>query len=155
MRRDMRCIKRVVQSHNRGMVPTAQGKQGKLPQKSPCLGKHREFGNFAKTQGILFAQVVDFLFLKVKDILIFATKISTFFLKLGMSAKSVLLCNSQKSRKLAQGKFALSQENTGNLKIQFEWVPWTDYFLEQRLPMNRVWVDLSEGHVLPQTVRCL
>ena len=27
-------------------------------KRSPCQGKHREFGNFAKTQGILFAQVV-------------------------------------------------------------------------------------------------
>ena len=38
-----------------GMVPTAQrkqGKQGKWPNKIPCQGKHREFGNFAKTQGI-------------------------------------------------------------------------------------------------------
>ena len=35
-------------------------------------GKHREFGNFAKTQGILFGQVVNFLILKVKDIATFA-----------------------------------------------------------------------------------
>ena len=40
-------------------VPTAQEKQGKWPKKNPCQGKHREFGNFAKTQGILFAQVLD------------------------------------------------------------------------------------------------
>ena len=39
-------------------------------------GKHREFGNFAKTQGILFAQVVDYLILKIHDIAIFATKCS-------------------------------------------------------------------------------
>ena len=38
-------------------VPTAQGKEGKWPEKN-CQGKHREFGNFAKTQGMLFAQVV-------------------------------------------------------------------------------------------------
>ena len=43
-------------------VPTPQGKQGKLPKKNPCQGKHREFGNFAKTQGIWFAQVVNSLF---------------------------------------------------------------------------------------------
>ena len=30
-------------------------------QKNPCHGKHREFGNFAKTQGILFAQVINSL----------------------------------------------------------------------------------------------
>ena len=34
-------------------------------QKNPCQGKHREFGNFAKTQGISFAQVVNSLILKV------------------------------------------------------------------------------------------
>ena len=28
-----------------------------------CQGKHREFGNFVKTQGILFAQVVNSLVL--------------------------------------------------------------------------------------------
>ena len=47
----------------------------------PCQGKDREFGNFAKTQEILFAQVVNSLILdsKVKDIAIFAVKISIFF----------------------------------------------------------------------------
>ena len=63
-------------------VPTAQGKQGKWP-KNPCQGKHREFGNFAKTQGILFAQVVNSLILKVKDILVFAANISRFFFQAG------------------------------------------------------------------------
>ena len=33
----------------------AEGKQGKLQKKNPCQGKYREFGNFAKTQGILYA----------------------------------------------------------------------------------------------------
>ena len=48
-------------------VPTAQGKwQKKIPQ-----GKHREFGNFDKTQGIWFAQNVNVLTLMVKDISIF------------------------------------------------------------------------------------
>ena len=59
----------------------------------PCQGKHREFGNFAKTgktQGILFAQVVNSLMPKVKDIAIFATEISIFFQKLDRAAKSVL-----------------------------------------------------------------
>ena len=45
-------------------VPTAQGKQGKFCQ------------NTGKTQGIWFAQVVNSLTLKVKDILIFGAKIS-------------------------------------------------------------------------------
>ena len=47
-----------------------------MDKKNPCQGKHREFGNFAKTQGILFAQVVNSLILKVKDTAIFAAKVS-------------------------------------------------------------------------------
>ena len=53
------------------------------------LPKHREFGNFAKTQGIWFCQVVNSLILKVKDISVFAPNISKFVLKLDKSAKSV------------------------------------------------------------------
>ena len=45
-----------------------------MAQKIPCQGKHGEFENFAKTQGILFAQVVNSLILKVQDIFIFAAK---------------------------------------------------------------------------------
>ena len=60
-------------------------------QGNPCQGKHREFGKFAKTQvktqGIWFAQVVNSLILKVKDISKFAAKL---FLKRDQSAKSVL-----------------------------------------------------------------
>ena len=40
--------------------------------------KHREYGNFAKTQGILFAQVVSSLILKVKNIAIAAANILIF-----------------------------------------------------------------------------
>ena len=53
-------------------------KTGKIVTKIPCQGKHREFGNFAKTQGkhIWFAQGVNSLILKRKDIWKFAEKIS-------------------------------------------------------------------------------
>ena len=53
--------------------------------KIPCQGKHREFGNVFKTQGIWFAQVVNSLILKVKDlnISIFAAKNCLFYLKAG------------------------------------------------------------------------
>ena len=62
-----------------------------MAKEIPCQGKHREFGNFTKTQGIWFAQVVNSLILKVKDISKFAAKISNFFLyKLDKSARSVL-----------------------------------------------------------------
>ena len=56
----------------------ATGKTVKMAPKNPCQGKHKEFGNFAKTQGIWFAQVVNSLILKVKNNLVFAAKISIF-----------------------------------------------------------------------------
>ena len=59
-----------------------KGKRGKWPKEIPCQGKHREFGNFAKTQGIWFAQVVNSLILKVNDISIFTTKNLRFLLRL-------------------------------------------------------------------------
>ena len=49
-----------------------------MSKEIPCQGKHREFGNFAKTQGIWSAQIVNSLILKVKDILKFAADISIF-----------------------------------------------------------------------------
>ena len=54
-----------------------------MAKRNPCQGKHREFGNFAKTQGILFAQVVNYLILKVKDTAIFAAKSSIFIPEVG------------------------------------------------------------------------
>ena len=50
------------------------GKTGKIAKNKPCQVKHREFGNFVKTQGILLAQVVNVLILKIKDIAIVAAK---------------------------------------------------------------------------------
>ena len=70
--------------------------------KIPCQGKHREFGNFVKTQGSWFAQVVKSLILKV-------TEIENFFLSLISLPSEFCVCNSHKSRKLAQGKFAVEQ----------------------------------------------
>ena len=84
----------------------ATGKTGKMAKKNPCQGKHREFGNFAKTQGIWFAQVVNSLILKVKDISVFAAKVSIF---LRIWIRQFCVCNSHKSRKLAQGKFTVRQ----------------------------------------------
>ena len=66
------------------------GKTGKMAKKNPCQGKHREIGNFVKTQGIWFSQVVNSLILKVKDITIFAARISNFFFNMDKSAKSFL-----------------------------------------------------------------
>ena len=63
--------------------------------------------NTGKTQGILFAQVVNALLLKVKDIVIFA---AIFFSRSWIGLPSQFyVCNSHKLCKLAQGKFAGGQ----------------------------------------------
>ena len=65
------------------------------------------------------------MILKLEDILKFAAK-NLQFLSL---PSQFCVCNtcSHKSSKLAQGKFAVGQrknrENSGNFKMQFEWVP--------------------------------
>ena len=108
-------------------VPTAQGKQGKWQKMIPCQGKHREFGTFVKTQGKHREFGLLKLILKVKDISIFAAKSFLFFFKAVCQVSFLYKGNSHKSCKLAQEKFAVGQginkENTGNLKMQFEWVP--------------------------------
>ena len=71
------------------------GKQGKWP----CHGKHREFGNFARTQGILFGQVVNSFILKIQDIAIFAAKFSN-------DCKSVLLMKWPQISELGTGKIS-------------------------------------------------
>ena len=53
------------------------GETGKREKKNPCQEKYREFGNFVKTQGIWFAQVVNSLILKgIFFFSIFAVNIS-------------------------------------------------------------------------------
>ena len=89
----------------------------------PCQGKHREFGNFVKTQGkhrefylntgktqgILLAQVVNVLIIKVKDIAIVAAK-SPFFSRSWIGLPSQFcVCTTHKLCKLAQGKFPVGQ----------------------------------------------
>ena len=69
------------------------GKTGKMAKTKSLSGKTQGIWKFCqntgKTQGIWFAQVVNSLILKVKDILKFAVKITKIFLKLDKSAKSV------------------------------------------------------------------
>ena len=90
-------------------VPTAQGKQGKWPKKIPVREK-TEYGNFAKTQGILFAQVVNSLMPKVKDIAIFARKFPIFASRSWIGLPSQFcVCNSYKLWKLTQGKIVVGQ----------------------------------------------
>ena len=87
--------------------------------------ENREFENFAKTQGIWFAQVVNSLMTKVKDIVIFAAKNSIFFPEAGQVCQvkfvyEIVTNYGNWHREILR----LDRENTGNLKIQFEWVPW-------------------------------
>ena len=81
-----------------------------MAKKNPCQGKHREFGNFVKTQGkhrefylntgktqgILLAQVVNSLILKVKDIAAVAAAKK----KIGLP-NQFCVCNTHKLCKLA------------------------------------------------------
>ena len=71
-------------------VPTARGKQGKWQKDIPVRENTGNLEVFAKTQGIWFAQVVNSLILKVKDISIFTAKNLQFFFKLDKSVKSFL-----------------------------------------------------------------
>ena len=70
-------------------------KQGKLQKNKLVRGKKKGIWKFClntgKTQGILFAQVVIFLTLKVQDIAIFAVKISISFSETESYAKSVFV----------------------------------------------------------------
>ena len=106
-------------------------------QNNSQSGKNREFGFFAKTQGILFAQVVNSLILKVKDILIFAGKISIFFPEAGQVCQvsfEYLILIITNYVNWHRGNLRLDRENTGNLKMRFEWVPclWdVDYVWEK------------------------
>ena len=66
------------------------------------------------------------LFLKIKDIAIFALKCPNYFDK-NMSAKSVLYIKHTRLAEIGTGKICVGQkknrEKTRNLKIEFEWGP--------------------------------
>ena len=80
------------------------------------LQKHKEnTGNLEMLQkhkensGNLVAQVVNSLVLKVKGIPIFAAKIPNYILNWISLPSQFCVCNSHKSRKFEQGKFAVGQ----------------------------------------------
>ena len=107
-----------------------------MVKKNPCQGntgnleilpKHREFGNFAKTQGIwkfcqntgnLVCSSCKFPDSREKDISIFAAKIQKKSWIILPSQFGV--CNSHKSHKLAQGKFAVIQGKKQGKHREFE-----------------------------------
>ena len=106
------------------------GKTGKMAKIIPCQGKHREFGNFAKTQGkqrIWFAQVGNSLILKVQDISIFAAKISIFLLSWISLPNQICVPGyvifTNHVNYWHRENLWSDRENTGNLKMQCERVP--------------------------------
>ena len=98
------------------------GKTGKMAKANPCQGKHREFGDFSKTQGFFFVQVVNSLILKIKNIVIFAAN-KFFFISWIHLPSQFCVCNSHKTRKVVQGQICSMTGKTGNLNMQFEWGP--------------------------------
>ena len=92
-----------------------QRENRKITKKIPYQEKHRECGNFAKTQGILFAQVVNSLILKVKNIVILVAINSMFFLEARyicqVSFVYVLVTNHVNWHR---EHFLYDRENTGN-----------------------------------------
>ena len=86
--------------------------------------ENREFGNFTKTQNIWFAQVVNSLIIKIKDISIFAVKISPKKFEAGLviqvSFVYVIVTNQVN---WDRNNLLSDRENIGNLKMQVEWIP--------------------------------
>ena len=112
-------------------VPKAQGKQGEWP-KEICQGKHREFGNFVKKQGILSKHrenTANFVSSSCKcsdsKSKGYCDNCRIFFLEAEYvcQASSVytILTNYVNWHR---ENLRSDRENTGNLKIQLEWVPW-------------------------------
>ena len=91
-----------------------------MAEKNPRQGKTQ--GNFAKTQGILFAQIVNSLVLKVMNIPIFATKISMFFRSWKSQVGVVYVIVTHHINSHRKNMWS-DMENTGNLKMQIEWCP--------------------------------
>ena len=96
--------------------------------KRSLLGKTQGIWKICQNTGNLVCLSCKFPDSIVKRYFNICHKNINFFLKAGKSLPSQFcVCNSHKLRKLALGKVAVRQEknweNTGNLKMQFEWVP--------------------------------
>ena len=94
---------------------TRQGIMGKWPKKLPCHGKHREFGNFAKTQGILICcSNYNFPDFKGKGYCDSCHENFNFFSRRWIGLPSQFcVCNWHKLCKLAQGKLGVRQGKQG------------------------------------------
>ena len=96
------------------------GKTGKMAKIIPCQGKHREFENFVKTQGILSKHrenTGNFVSSsckcsdsKSKGYYVVAAKKKSFSSRSSIGLQNQFcVCNTHESCKLAQGKFAVGQ----------------------------------------------
>ena len=106
-------------------VPTAQGKQGKWQKKDSLSGKTQGILKFCQNTGNLVGSGCKFPDSKGKRYFgICSENLKKQKKRSFISLPSQFsVCNSHKSLKLAQGKLPSDRENTGNLKMQFEWVP--------------------------------
>ena len=108
------CIKKIFLKKVCNLQGThGTGKTGKMVKKIPCQGKHREFGNFAKTRGNtgnFFYSSCKFPNSNGKGYCNICPEKFHFFPRSWMSLQvSFFVCNSNKLCKLAQGKFAVGQ----------------------------------------------
>ena len=96
------------------------GNTGKMAKKNPCQRNHREFGNFAKTQGKHreFCKFPD-----SKGISKCAVKISNFCFQSLVCQVNFVYVIVTNHVNWHRENVLLDRENTRNLKMQFEWVP--------------------------------
>ena len=104
------------------------GKTGKMATKNSLSGKTQGLWKFGQNTGNLVCSSWKCSDSKSKGFCDICRKKNPFFCRSWLGLPSQFcVCNSHKICKLAQGKFAFGQgkkrENTGNLKIQFEWLP--------------------------------
>ena len=108
-----------------------------MGRKKIPVRENTEIWKFYKNTGNLVCSSCKFPDSKGKIYFIIWSEISIFFWSWISLLSQFCVCNSRKWRKLAQGTFAVGQginrENTGNLKMRFEWVPWYGVKLENVL----------------------
>ena len=106
------------------------GKTGKMVKRNSLSGKTQGIWKFCQNTGYLFCSSCKFPDSKGKRYSdICSENFQILFLSWISLPSKFCVCNSHKSRILAQGKLAVGQgggnwENTGNLKRQCVWVPW-------------------------------
>ena len=108
-----------------GRYPLHRENRENSPQKIPDR-ENTGIWKFCQNTGYLFCLSCKLPDSKSKRYFNICRKKFQFFLSCISLPSQFCVCNSHKSRKLAQGKFVVGQRkkegNTGNLKMKFEWV---------------------------------